>query len=114
MGDDGKPLDRTMVIPKSSVTVTDVWRVVGLKGTGSNTYSCTDVFVPEAYTLTRESARDRREPGPLYRFTTFQLYGIGFAGDRARHRAPFARRVHGAGGRQDAVPAGQDRCARTP
>lgn len=80
MGDDGKPLDRTMLIPKSNVTVTDVWRVVGLKGTGSNTFSCTDVFVPEAYTLTRESARDRRSTSPLYRFTTFQLYGIGFAG----------------------------------
>lgn len=80
MGDDGNPLDRTMLMPKSSVTVTDVWRVVGLKGTGSNTFSCTDVFVPEAYTLTRESARDRRASGPLYRFTTFQLYGIGFAG----------------------------------
>jgi alkylation response protein AidB-like acyl-CoA dehydrogenase len=80
LGDDGKPLDRTMLIPKSSVTVTDVWHVVGLKGTGSNTYSCADVFVPEAYTLTRESARDRRSSGPLYRFSTFQLFGIGFAG----------------------------------
>ncbi len=79
-GPDGKPLDRTMVIPKSSVTVTDVWHVVGLKGTGSNTFSCADVFVPEAYTLTRESDADRREFGPLYRFTTFQLYGVGFAG----------------------------------
>jgi alkylation response protein AidB-like acyl-CoA dehydrogenase len=80
MGDDGKPLDRTMLIPKSSVTVTDVWRVMGLKGTGSNTYSCTDVFVPEAYTLSRESDHDRRASSPLYRFTTFQLYGIAFAG----------------------------------
>ena len=79
LADDGKPLDRTMLIPKSSVTVTDVWRVVGLKGTGSNTFSCTDVFVPEDHTFTRESAGDRREAGPLYRFTTFQLYGMGFA-----------------------------------
>lgn len=79
MGEDGKPLDRTMLIPKSSVTVTDVWRVVGLKGTGSNTFSCTDVFVPEAYTFTRETDADRRETGPLYRLTTFQLYGMGFA-----------------------------------
>ena len=36
--------------------------------------------MPEAYTLTRESDQDRRETGPLYRFTTFQLYGVGFAG----------------------------------
>lgn len=80
MGSDGKPLDRTMVMPKASVTVSDVWHVVGLKGTGSNAFSCSDVFVPEAYSLTRESAEDRRELGPLYRFTTYQLYGVGFAG----------------------------------
>ena len=80
MADDGKPLDRTMVMPKTSVTVSDVWHVMGLKGTGSNTFTANDVFVPEAYTLTRESDQDRREPGPLYRFTTFQLYGVGFAG----------------------------------
>jgi hypothetical protein len=34
---------------------------------------------PDAYTFTRESAADRRETGPLYRFTTFHLYGTGFA-----------------------------------
>jgi alkylation response protein AidB-like acyl-CoA dehydrogenase len=80
LGADGKPLDRTMVIPKASVTLKDVWHVVGLKGTGSNTFSVADVFVPDSYTLMRESAEDRREQGPLYRFTTFQLYGVGFAG----------------------------------
>ena len=80
MADDGKPLDRTMVMPKTSVTVSDVWHVMGLKGTGSNTFAANDLFVPEAYTLTRESDQDRRETGPLYRFTTFQLYGVGFAG----------------------------------
>ena len=35
--------------------------------------------MPNAYTFTRESAADRRETGPLYRFTTFHLYGTGFA-----------------------------------
>jgi alkylation response protein AidB-like acyl-CoA dehydrogenase len=79
LGADGKPLDRTMVMPKSRVTVTDVWHVVGLKGTGSNTFSADEVFVPEEYTLTRESDEERRESGPLYRFTTYQLFGVGFA-----------------------------------
>jgi alkylation response protein AidB-like acyl-CoA dehydrogenase len=79
MGADGKPLDRTMVMPKSSVTIADVWHTVGLKGTGSNTFSATDVFVPEEYTLTREADDERRETGPLYRFTTYQLFGVGFA-----------------------------------
>lgn len=79
MGADGKPLDRTMVMPKSDVTVTDVWHTIGLKGTGSNTFSAEDLFVPEDYTLTRESDDERREPGPLYRFTTYQMFGVGFA-----------------------------------
>jgi alkylation response protein AidB-like acyl-CoA dehydrogenase len=79
-GPDGKPLERTVLFPKSSAEVTDVWHVVGLKGTGSDTYSVEDLFVPEAYSFTREAAEDRSEDGPLYRFTTFQLYGVGFAG----------------------------------
>jgi indole-3-acetate monooxygenase len=76
---DGKPLERTMLIPKRSARINDVWRVVGLKGTGSDKYEIDDLFVADAYTFTRESPNDRREAGPLYRFTTFHLYGIGFA-----------------------------------
>jgi indole-3-acetate monooxygenase len=76
---DGKPAERTMLIPKASARVNDIWRVVGLKGTGSDNYTIDDLFVPNEYTFTRESAADRREAGPLYRFTTFHLYGIGFA-----------------------------------
>jgi indole-3-acetate monooxygenase len=76
---DGKPAERTMLIPKASARVNDIWRVVGLKGTGSDNYTIDDLFVPNEYTFTRESAADRREAGSLYRFTTFHLYGIGFA-----------------------------------
>ena len=76
---DGKPAERTMLIPKASAAVKDVWRVVGLKGTGSDTYTIDDLFVPDAYTYTRESPAERREAGPLYRCTTYHLYGIGFA-----------------------------------
>jgi alkylation response protein AidB-like acyl-CoA dehydrogenase len=77
---DGKPMERTLLFPKSSATVHDVWHVVGLKGTGSDSYTVTDVFVPEPYSFTRESANDRRENGPLYRFTSYQLFGASFAG----------------------------------
>ena len=77
---DGKPMERTLLFPKSSATIHDVWHVVGLKGTGSDSYTVSDVFVPTAYSFTRESADDRREKGPLYRFTSYQLFGAGFAG----------------------------------
>ena len=80
IGPDGRPAERTMLFRKRDAVVQDVWQVVGLKGTGSDTYTVTDMFVPARYTFTRESADDRRETGPLYRFTTFQLFGAGFAG----------------------------------
>jgi alkylation response protein AidB-like acyl-CoA dehydrogenase len=79
LGPDGKPAERTLLIPKASAQINDIWRVIGLKGTGSDNYAIEDLFVPDRYTFTRESAADRREHGPLYRFTTFHLYGIGFA-----------------------------------
>jgi alkylation response protein AidB-like acyl-CoA dehydrogenase len=80
LGPDGKPAERTVLFRKSDAVVQDVWQVVGLKGTGSDTYTVTDMFIPARYTFTRESADDRRETGPLYRFTTFQLFGASFAG----------------------------------
>ena len=80
LGPDGRPTERTMLFPKSQAAVRDVWHVMGLKGTGSDTYTVTDLFVPALYTFTRESAADRRESGPLYRFTTYQIYGAAFAG----------------------------------
>ena len=68
-----------MLIPKASARINDIWRVVGLRGTGSDNYAIDDLFVRDEYTFTRESAADRREAGPLYRFTTFHLCGTGFA-----------------------------------
>jgi alkylation response protein AidB-like acyl-CoA dehydrogenase len=77
----GVPAERTLIFPKSSVTMTDVWRVIGLKGTGSDSYSVTDLFVPERRSLTAfgRNPAEKRERGPLYQFTTFQLHGASFA-----------------------------------
>jgi len=80
LGPDGKPAERTVLFQKSKAAIRDVWQVVGLRGTGSDTYTVTDLFVPTRYTFVRESPADRREDGPLYRFTSYQLYGAGFAG----------------------------------
>ena len=79
LGPDGKPTERTMLFPKSKAAICDVWHVIGLKGTGSDSYTVTDLFVPARYTFTRELATERRETGPLYRFTTYQIYGAAFA-----------------------------------
>jgi alkylation response protein AidB-like acyl-CoA dehydrogenase len=77
----GMPVDRTFIFPKSSVTMIDVWQVIGLKGTGSDSYSASDLFVPERHSMTAfgRNPGERRERGPLYQFTVFQLFGASFA-----------------------------------
>ena len=76
---EGRPWERTMLIPRSQAKIEDVWHVMGLRGTGSDNYTFEDVFVDDGHTLTRDSAAERREPGLLYRFAAMQLYAAGFA-----------------------------------
>lgn len=77
---DGKPEQRTMLFPIDQIEVIDVWRVLGLRGTGSNNYQVKDQFVPEAYTLIRDGYDAVVEDGPLYRIPILTAYGIGFTG----------------------------------
>ena len=57
---DGSQLDRTLLFPRSAATFEDVWHVMGLKGTGSNTFMVEDLFVPEEETIDRENARSSK------------------------------------------------------
>jgi alkylation response protein AidB-like acyl-CoA dehydrogenase len=70
---------RTLLFPASEVAWTDIWDVIGLKGTGSDRYSVTDLFVPEEFTLNRDDPGERRLAEPLYLFHTDQMYASGFA-----------------------------------
>ena len=76
---DGRPWERTMLLRREIATIKDVWQVVGLRGTGSDTYSVQDLFVDDAHTLTRDWPEERREPGLLYRFSGMNIYASGFA-----------------------------------
>jgi alkylation response protein AidB-like acyl-CoA dehydrogenase len=76
----GRPVMRTMLFRKEKATFTDIWHVLGLRGTGSNAYEVKDLFVPEAYSTWRDSAPDRRGGEPLSRIPLLTLYGIGFSG----------------------------------
>lgn len=76
---DGRPWERTMLLPREAATIKDVWQVVGLRGTGSDTYSVENLFVDDAHTITRDRAEERREPGLLYRFSGMNIYASGFA-----------------------------------
>ncbi len=75
----GRQWERTMLFPRHLAKIdADVWRVMGLNGTGSDSFSVTDLFVDDAHAVTRESHDERRETGSLYRFQAMQLYAGGF------------------------------------
>jgi alkylation response protein AidB-like acyl-CoA dehydrogenase len=77
---DGGPVVRTLLFPKASAGFTDIWHVIGLRGTGSDSYTVTDLFVPEEYTVLRDAAAKPRQPGLLYAFSSSNIYASGFAG----------------------------------
>jgi alkylation response protein AidB-like acyl-CoA dehydrogenase len=72
----GEPNIRVMLVPKSKVTIIDVWDTTGMRGTGSNDYLVENVFVPF------EESPSMAEPpccsGPLYRFP--QMFLVSHAG----------------------------------
>jgi alkylation response protein AidB-like acyl-CoA dehydrogenase len=77
----GNPLEMSFVFPREGASFEDVWHVIGLKGTGSNTYSLKDFFIPEDRGITAMAriSSERHEMGPLYSFTIYQLFGASFA-----------------------------------
>jgi alkylation response protein AidB-like acyl-CoA dehydrogenase len=76
----GRPATRSLLFPASTAELLDTWTTIGLRGTASDSYSVEDVFVPEAFSFTREDPRQRIEPGPLYAFTQQGLYAVGVSG----------------------------------
>ena len=77
---DGGSIIRTLLFPKASARFTDIWHVIGLRGTGSDSYMVTDLFVPEKYTVLRTAEPRPRQPGLLYSFSSSNMYSSGFAG----------------------------------
>ena len=76
----GTPLTRTLLFPVAQANLIHRWNVIGLRGTASDAYSVSDLFVPEAFSATREQPDARREPGRLYAFTMQGLYAVGHSG----------------------------------
>jgi len=76
----GDPIQKTFVVPRCSATIKDVWHVIGLKGTGSDTYALTDMFVPDDCAIGHHALdpAERHEHGALYSFTIYQLFGSSF------------------------------------
>jgi alkylation response protein AidB-like acyl-CoA dehydrogenase len=74
----GKPDDRTFLFLRSQAKIIDDWYVLGLRGTGSDTYSVADLFIPDAHAPARDISEERREHGPIYPIGSTLLYACGF------------------------------------
>ncbi len=80
---EGRPLERTVLFPKTDAAIADEWHVLGLRGTGSDMYALKNLFIPEDHTilaLMRWPDRERLELALPYRFGASSLYASGFAG----------------------------------
>ncbi len=83
--DDGKRVPMFFALPRSEVTVEDVWFVDGMQGTGSNDVLIEDVFIPEARMLSFEEMIEGNTPGakfhanPLYSTPMLPTLGLAAA-----------------------------------
>jgi 3-hydroxy-9,10-secoandrosta-1,3,5(10)-triene-9,17-dione monooxygenase len=65
------------------VEIVDDWYTTGLRGTGSKSMICRDLFIPEYRTIRSEACRGEPTPGsavnsgPIYRMPLFSLFGKG-------------------------------------
>jgi alkylation response protein AidB-like acyl-CoA dehydrogenase len=75
----GRQQVRTMLFPKSEARIIDNWHVLGLRGTGSDSYALDNHFVPARRTAGRDNPAELREPGPLYQITSGMIYAMSFA-----------------------------------
>jgi indole-3-acetate monooxygenase len=75
----GVPEIRTIVFPMADATMYDVWDVIGLSGTGTDSYSVDNLFIPEKFSALRDDVTALREKGMLYRIPTYSMFGLGFA-----------------------------------
>jgi alkylation response protein AidB-like acyl-CoA dehydrogenase len=78
LASNGAPEIRTILFPATSATMYEVWDVIGLSGTGTDSYSVDDLFIPEKFAAQRDNFSALREKGLLYGITTYTMYGLGF------------------------------------
>lgn len=76
----GNPVERTMLMRQEQVSWEENWDVIGLRGTGSDTYRVKDLFVPADFTVRRDVDEERVFHAPLYQFSTTNMYASCFAG----------------------------------
>jgi alkylation response protein AidB-like acyl-CoA dehydrogenase len=73
---EGEPEMVMVYFPREKCEVIDTWNVMGMRGTGSNDISVTDVFVPKSRTFPMVP---EFEPGSHYRGPLYRLPIVGMA-----------------------------------
>jgi alkylation response protein AidB-like acyl-CoA dehydrogenase len=71
----GEAEKRIFVFPVDDAEIDEVWNVSGLRGTGSDTFRVSGIFVPE----NRSPGLVAVQPGPLYIFNKTNIFSTGFA-----------------------------------
>ncbi|MGE3712777.1 MAG: acyl-CoA dehydrogenase family protein, partial [Hyphomicrobiaceae bacterium] len=79
-GPDGKEVALTVLFPRHCAQIEDTWQVIGLRGTGSDSYGVDDLFVPAERSYRRGAGAETYEHGPLYQFTAMNIFAFGVAG----------------------------------
>jgi alkylation response protein AidB-like acyl-CoA dehydrogenase len=77
---DGRHAERTLLVPREIAKIAYDWDAVGLKGTGSDSYSIDDVLVADELALDREDLSAVKAPDLLFRFTQMHAYASAFGG----------------------------------
>jgi alkylation response protein AidB-like acyl-CoA dehydrogenase len=73
---EGEPETVMVYFPREDCEIIDTWHVMGMRGTGSNDISVTDVYVPTARTF---SMVPEFEPGSHYKGPLYRLPVVGAA-----------------------------------
>lgn len=77
-GADDPPVSRRFLFPAAQATFSDVWQVSGLRGTGSDSFAVSDLFVPEDYVISFARAAYPADAA-LYAVPLVLVYAVAFA-----------------------------------
>ena len=80
LGEDGQQQNATALIPRDKATIDDVWHVMGLRGTGSDSYEVKDLFVSDNDMIKRSDRTTLKNAGPVYKIPTSLVYAGAFGG----------------------------------
>lgn len=80
--DSGQPDAYFCLVPAAQLRLEDTWRTVGMRGTGSNTFTAEDVFVPEHRTIpvTKLSEGSTGSDEPVHRLPFAQVGTLALIG----------------------------------